>query len=74
LGKVLQTFMWVSDYYEPANDPKKDNCFITSSYDATTHFETCSSEVLELYEKIMGEPLDLDQTDEGDEKKKGSDE
>jgi Rab GDP dissociation inhibitor len=63
LGKVKHTFLWVSDFYEPTNDPSKDGCFITSSYDATTHFETCSREVLELYEQIMGEPLDLDTID-----------
>merc|ERR1719273_294392 len=54
LGKIEEQFTWVSEYYEPANDPKTDNCFITSSYDATTHFETCSKEVLDLYEQIMG--------------------
>merc|ERR1712037_942230 len=69
LGKVKHTFLWISDYYEPDNDPQKDGCFITSSYDATTHFESCSREVLELYEAIIGEPLDLESTsvDELDE-------
>lgn len=55
-----ETFFWVSDSYQPTSDGKADNCFITSSYDATTHFQSCSSEVLSLYEAIAGEPLDLD--------------
>jgi len=59
-GDIDEQFTWVSDYYEPRNDSKEDACFITKSYDATTHFETCSTEVLELYESIIGEPLDLE--------------
>jgi Rab GDP dissociation inhibitor len=43
----------------PCNDPREDGCFITSSYDATTHFQTCTTEVLQYYEDIMGKPLDL---------------
>lgn len=66
LGKVDEQFTWISEYYEPANDSTKDNCFITSSYDATTHFETCSKEVLDLYEQIMGEPLDLETVSSSD--------
>jgi len=32
---------------------------VTKSYDATSHFELASDEVLELYERITGEKLDL---------------
>ena len=32
---------------------------MTSSYDATSHFETASEDVLKIYERIVGEPLDL---------------
>jgi len=56
---VAQTFFWVTDYYQPAGDGKKDNIFISSSYDATTHFESASREVLRLYEGLMGKKLDL---------------
>lgn len=59
-GKVEEKFAWVSEYYEPVNQPDKDGCYITSSYDATTHFETCCKEVMQTYEKIIGEPLDLE--------------
>merc|ERR1712150_51987 len=59
LGPVEETFSWVTDSYDPAGDGTDDNCFITSSYDATTHFQTCSSEVLAMYHKITGAPLDL---------------
>ncbi len=33
--------------------------FVTRSYDATSHFEQTSDEVLELYQRITGEKLDL---------------
>jgi len=56
---VSQTFFWVTDYYSPSGDGKKDNIFISSSYDATTHFESASREVLRLYEGLMGKKLDL---------------
>jgi len=59
-GEIEEQFEWVSEYYEPQNDPEKDGCYITSSYDATTHFETCCNEVMATYEKIIGEPLDLE--------------
>jgi len=32
---------------------------VTSSYDATSHFESASLNVLDIYEKITGEVLDL---------------
>lgn len=32
---------------------------MTKSYDPQSHFETASEEVLEMYEKITGEKLDL---------------
>lgn len=68
IGESLETFSWVSNYYEP--DPennKDDNCFITSSYDATTHFQTCSEEVLKMYEAITGSPLDFSSLDVSEE-------
>lgn len=59
LGKIDEKFFWVTDCYEPCNDPSKDNCFITSSYDATTHFATSTEEVLRMYKSITGNDLDL---------------
>lgn len=60
LGRIEEKFFWVSDYYEPCNNPAEDGCFITSSYDATTHFQTCTSEVLDYYKNLTGSSLDLD--------------
>lgn len=59
LGDILEMFVQVQTLYEPVDDGKKDNLFVTRSYDATSHFESASDEVLELYERITGEKLDL---------------
>jgi len=59
LGDIMDMFVSVSTLYEPVNDPTKDNLWITSSYDATSHFESASEEILQIYERIVGEKLDL---------------
>lgn len=59
LGGVLEMFVSVSDLYEASNDPHADNLWITSSYDATSHFETASEDILQIYQRITGEKLDL---------------
>ena len=52
-------FVSVSDIQEPVHDAKGENLYITKSYDATSHFESSSKDVLALYEQITGEALDL---------------
>jgi len=59
LGPVLKDFFFVSDIYLPCNDPSKDNVFIPSSMNATTHFEAATKEVEILYKMITGKPVDL---------------
>jgi len=57
--KPDQLFFWVTDSYAPTSDGKKDNVFISATYDATTHFQSATQEVLRMYEAIMGKKLDL---------------
>ena len=59
LGDILEMFVQISTVYEPTDDGTRDNLFVTQSYDATSHFEQASDEVLEMYERITGEKLDL---------------
>ncbi|XP_066387642.1 LOW QUALITY PROTEIN: guanosine nucleotide diphosphate dissociation inhibitor At5g09550-like [Miscanthus floridulus] len=59
LGPVEETFFDIYDRYEPINNPEEDSCFLTNSYDSTTHFETTVKDVLALYSKITGKELDL---------------
>jgi len=59
IGPAEQQFFWLTDYYEPTNDSKADGCFISSSFDATTHFESATNQVMDMYERITGTKLDL---------------
>ncbi|KAK4482596.1 hypothetical protein RD792_009760 [Penstemon davidsonii] len=59
LGPVDEIFFETYDRYEPVNEPTLDNCFISTSYDATTHFESTVVDVLNMYTLITGKVLDL---------------
>ncbi|KAG6384377.1 hypothetical protein SASPL_131467 [Salvia splendens] len=60
LGHVDEIFFETYDRFEPVNEPSLDNCFISTSYDATTHFESTVSDVLNMYTLITGKVVDLD--------------
>lgn len=59
LGPVDETFFDTYDLYEPVNEWSLDHCFVTKSYDPTTHFETTVQDVLTVYTRITGKQLDL---------------
>eukprot|EP00047_Mylnosiga_fluctuans_P001463 m.220493 g.220493 ORF g.220493 m.220493 type:complete len:445 (+) comp10387_c0_seq1:58-1392(+) len=59
IGPVLERFISVDDLFEPIDDGKNTGIFITSSYDATSHFETTCDDIIAVYERVTGEPLDL---------------
>lgn len=59
LGEIALRFDDIVDTYEPTAVGTADNVFVTRSYDATSHFEYESREVMDLYERIMGQRLDL---------------
>ena len=47
LGDILDMFVSVSTIYEPADESiAANNLWVTSSYDATSHFESASEEIL----------------------------
>lgn len=58
LGDIVETFVVIKDIYEPTGDGKSDQVFISKSYDATSHFETCSLDIEDMWERITGEKLD----------------
>ena len=62
-------FVSVSTLYEPLSPDiaTNTNLWITSSYDATSHFESASEEILQIYERIIGEKLDLNIEPDDDE-------
>eukprot|EP01101_Sappina_pedata_P011729 TRINITY_DN7929_c0_g1_i1.p3 TRINITY_DN7929_c0_g1~~TRINITY_DN7929_c0_g1_i1.p3 ORF type:complete len:441 (+),score=226.10 TRINITY_DN7929_c0_g1_i1:38-1360(+) len=59
LGPVEQQFVSVSDILEPTDDGTKDQVFVSTSYDGTSHFETTSEDVLNIYKRITGKDMDL---------------
>ncbi|KAK3101639.1 hypothetical protein FSP39_005102 [Pinctada imbricata] len=59
LGPIHEKFVSVSELYEPVDDGKTSQVYISKSYDATSHFETTCTDILEMYERITGEPFDF---------------
>jgi Rab GDP dissociation inhibitor len=59
LGEVQEKFVFVSDIKAPLADGAADQCFISTGYDATSHFETTIDDVLDMYTRVTGEKLDV---------------
>lgn len=57
LGPVQETFYSIVDTFDPVADGRNDKVFITSSYDATSHFETTVQDVLDVYRRVTGNDL-----------------
>jgi len=64
LGPIEHKFVTVSDLFEPTDSGAGDNIFVTKSFDATSHFESAASDVLDLWARITGAPLDLTISDD----------
>lgn len=60
LGPTLHTFVSTTDMFEPLDQGEQSKIFITDSYDAETHFESASHNVLDLFRKIYGKPYNYD--------------
>jgi len=60
LGEVVDKFVYVSDIYAPSTDGTSDNLFISKSNDATSHFETVSDDVKDLYKRVIGKELTME--------------
>ncbi len=59
LGDILEKFTQVIPLYQPLHDGSRNRLFISDSYDATSHFESASDDVMRIYRRIFGEELDL---------------
>lgn len=58
LGKIEEKFMGAPiPLYEPLESGTSDNIFISKSYDATSHFETTTDDVRDIYKRAEGEEL-----------------
>ncbi|KAI1287281.1 Rab GDP dissociation inhibitor beta [Halotydeus destructor] len=69
LGPIKQKFVSVSDAYKPTDDGQDSQIFISETFDATTHFETTCSDVLNIFRRGTGEDFDFSKVkhDLGDE-------
>lgn len=59
LGPIKQKFVILSDYLEPTDDGRESQIFISKTYDATSHFESTSLDVLDIYKRGTGEEFDF---------------
>jgi Rab GDP dissociation inhibitor len=59
LKDIVERFDSVNDIFAPVADGTGDKCYISKSYDASSHFESTAADVLSLYERITGEQLDM---------------
>jgi len=59
LGKIMQRFTSVTTTYEPITDGLYDKCFISRSFDGTSHFENDCDDLLSLYKRVTGDDLDM---------------
>jgi Rab GDP dissociation inhibitor len=58
LGRIEEKFMGPPiPLYEPLESGISDNIFISKSYDATSHFETTTDDVKDIYRRAQGEEL-----------------
>jgi Rab GDP dissociation inhibitor len=66
LGAIDEKFIEVVDLYAPKNDADKDKTYISTSYDSSSHFETASNNILELYRKITGKDIQFKEPPAGE--------
>lgn len=59
LGPRLDTLMGIAELYEPKDDGTSSGIFLSKSYDASSHFESQTDDVKDLYFRVTGKPLVL---------------
>ena len=66
LGSFLEKFNFPPiPLYEPVESGESDNVFISKSYDATSHFETTTDDIKDIYQRVEGKPLVVEGLREG---------
>ncbi|KAI9732582.1 MAG: Rab GDP dissociation inhibitor alpha [Cirrosporium novae-zelandiae] len=66
LGKIEEKFMGPPiPLYEPLENGVNDQIFISKSYDATSHFETTTDDVRDIYQRVEGQELVVEGLREG---------
>ncbi|KAK4938469.1 Rab GDP dissociation inhibitor alpha [Elasticomyces elasticus] len=66
LGKIEEKFMGPPiPLYQPLESGVNDQIFISNSFDASSHFETVTENVRDIYRRAMGEELKVEGLREG---------
>lgn len=61
LGKIEERFMGPPiPIYEPLESGNQDGIYISRSYDASSHFETTTDDVRDLYRRVEGKEMEID--------------
>ncbi|KAK3051271.1 Rab GDP dissociation inhibitor alpha [Extremus antarcticus] len=67
LGKIEEQFMGAPiPIYEPLQSGEQDGVFLSRSYDASSHFETMTDDVRDIYRRAEGEELVVKGLKEGE--------
>lgn len=59
LGTRLDTLMGLAELYKPKDDGTKDGIYISRSYDPSSHFESTTDDIKDVYFRVTGKPLVL---------------
>jgi Rab GDP dissociation inhibitor len=59
MGPIIEKFTSVSPMLVPTDDGTQDKIFVSTSYDATSHFETTCIDILDIYKRVTGKDADL---------------
>lgn len=65
LKPIDQMFVSISDLYQPTEQGTDSQIFISSSYDATTHFETTCDDIKDIYRRVTGTEFDFNEMERG---------
>jgi len=66
LGKIEEKFMGPPiPLYEPLESGASDNIFLSKSYDASSHFETTTDDVKDIYSRAEGHELKVEGLKDG---------
>jgi len=61
LGEIQEVFMEKPAVLWEQSDDASDNVFVSRSFDASSHFESCTDDVKALYKRMEGKDLDIKQ-------------
>lgn len=67
LGTRLDTLMGIAELYEPVDDGTADGIYLSKSYDPTSHFESTTDDIKDIYFRVMGKPLVLKKRADGEQ-------